>query len=316
MALSSESDVTVGHEYPIATELAAVVGVLVALSVWQFLFREVLLPAVGFTPGGSGVDSLGGFLVAGVVTGGLFVGGAAAMVAVYATVRDIEVRFGFPTAKRLPTVAGVASVPIALVGVTKLVGALTGTAYSTLVLRSYGGKATVGHAVATTTLTAVVAVPVLLVVCQVLMQGSFRRVADDATAAALTTLVAGFLLVDPDGGTLEALPERGKVFGAVLFVAALAVALYGRKHLEATWLRRLSVVPVGLFVAGTLLSTVAAIGTVAAGVFVSAQLGTLSVAAYGYERAESLLAPAVAYVGFLVASEAVIFLLEAGVQNW
>ena len=46
------------------------------------------------------------------------------------------------------------------------------------------------------------------------------------------------------------------------------------------------------------------------------RLAVLGIAAYAYDRTESLLVPALTYAAFLATSEAVVFLLEAGVQHW
>lgn len=316
MALHAEPSDESRSRHPIATELAFVVGALVALVLWEHIARTYLFPAVGLAPGGWTFEAVDSLLVSGAVTGALLLAGVVAVAAGYVAARDVAVGGALPVPGRGPEVAGAVLLPVALVVVTKLVGVLTGTAYSTLVRRSYGAEATAWHAVSMTVLTLFVAVPAAVVVCQVLVQGSFRRAVGDAEAAVLTTLVAGVLLVDPDGGTLDVLPSRGPVLGAVLFVAALAVALYGRERVERPWLRASAYLPVATIVAGTALSGVAAIDTVAGGLFVLVQFAVLGVAADSYERTESLLVPALAYAGFLATSEAVVFLLEAGVQHW
>lgn len=312
MSLRTSDRRSVRSSYPVATELAFAVAAVAALSLWRAVARDVVVPALGFGPGGSGFDAVGGLLAGGVVTGTLLLAGMAAVVGAYAAVRDVEVGLGVPSSERLPVVAGAALVPVALVAATKLVGALTGTAYGTLLLTSYGPAATVRQVAPLAALGLFVGVPSLVFVCQVLVQGSFRRVVGRHAAVGLTVLVAGFLLVDASGG-LNTVPDTGKVVGGGLFVLAMAVAVYGIERVERRRLRYLTFLPVAMFVVVTGLSAVAAVETVAAATFVLAQVLVLAVAAYGYERTDSLLVPALAYGSYLLAGQVVVFAFEAGV---
>lgn len=314
MSLQSGRLETVRSEHPLTTELAAVVAVLAAVSLWEHVAREFVLPGVGFGPGGYGYAVIDSLLLVGVVTGGILLVGVAAIAGVYVTVRDVEVGGARPVG-RGATVAGAALAPVALVALTKLVAAVSGTTYGALFQRSYGDAATVELFATTAVPMLVVVVPMLLLVCQVIVQGGLRRVVGGDAAVALTTLVAGFLLVDATGG-LAMLPERGKLVGAALFVAGVAVATYGSERFDRRWLRYLSLVPVALLVGATVASGVAAVETVPAVLFVGAKVAVLGVAAYAYQRTGSLLVPALTYASFLASSEAVVFLLEAGVQNW
>jgi hypothetical protein len=229
-------------------------------------------------------------------------------------VRDVEGGGARPTGLA-STVVGAALAPVALVALTKLLAAGAGTTYGALFQRSYGEAATVGHFATMAVLTLLVVVPMLLLVCQVIVQGGLQRVVGGDAAVALTTLLAGFLLVDATGG-LAMFPERGRVGGAVRFVVGVAVAAYGWERYDRRWLRYLSLVPVALLGGATVVSAVAAVETVPPVLFVGLKLGVLGVAAYAYERTESLLSPALTYAAFLAASEAVVFSLEAGVQHW
>ncbi|MUV85821.1 hypothetical protein GJ631_04350 [Natronomonas sp. CBA1123] len=299
---------------PVAAELAAVIVALVALSVWQYVAREFLIPAVGFAPGGPGFEAVDSLLVAGGITGGLLLVGVVAVVVVYTRVRNVAVGIALPSTDSVPTVVAAVLAPVALVTATKLVGTLTGTTYSALLLRSYGPAATVEHFVSMTILTLFVGVPMLVLVCQVLVQGSVRRVVDGDTAVALTTLVGGFLLVDASGG-LDVLPEFGRTVGAGLFVAAIAVALYGTERFERSWVRYLSVLPVAILLGGTVVAGIAAVETVPEVLFVGVKLAVIGVAASTYDRTDSLLVPAVVYASFLASSEAVVYVFEIGVQS-
>lgn len=311
MSLQSRPLQTVRADHSLTTELTVVVAVLVAVTLWEHVARAFVLPGVGLGPGGPGDAVFDGLLVAGVVTGGVLLVGVAAIAGVYVAARDVEVGAACPTG--LVSTVAAALAPVALVALTKVVAELTGTTYGALLQRSYGDAATVELFATMAVLMLVVVVPMLLVVCQVVVQGGLRRAVGGDAAVALTTLVAGFLLVDATGG-LEALPSGGKLVGAGLFVVAVAVATYGSARFERPWVRYLSLVPVALLVGGTVVSGVAAVETVPAVLFVGVKVAVLGVAAYAYERTASLLSPALTYAAFLAASEAVVFFLEAGGQ--
>jgi len=296
------------------TELAFVVVALVAVTAWEHLARTFVLPGVGFGPGGYGYAVFDSILIPGVVTGGILLVGVAAVAGVYVTVRDVDVGGLRPTG-RTTTVGAAALAPVALVALTKLVAAATGTTYGALFQRSYGEPATAAMFASTTLLMVVLVVPMLLLVCQVIVQGGLRRVVDGDAGVAATTLVTGFLLVDATGG-LEMVPEPGTLVGAALFVLAIAAATRGRERFEQPRLRYLSLVPLALLVCLTVVTGVAAVETVPAVSFVGVKVAVLGIAAYAYDRTESLLVPALTYAAFLATSEAVVFLLEAGVQHW
>lgn len=296
-----------------ATELAFVVAALVAAALWEHLARAFVIPGVGFGHGGYGYAVFDSILVTGVVTGGILLVGVAAVAGVYVTVRDVDVGGVRPTG-RVPTVAGAALAPVALVALTKLVAAGSGTTYGALFQRSYGAPAGVGMFVSTTVLMVFLLAPMLLLVCQVIVQGGLRRVVSDDVVVAATTLVTGFLLVDATGG-LEMLPDPGKLVGAALFVVAVAVAQYGWERFERSGLRYLALVPAALLVALTVVTGIAGVETVPAALFLGVKVAVLGVAAYAYDRTGSLLTPALTYASFLATSEAVVYLFEAGVQN-
>jgi len=81
-------------------------------------------------------------------------------------------------------------------------------------------------------------------------------------------------------------------------------------------LRYLTYAPVLLVTAVIVLSGVAEIESVAGGLFVTTHLAVLGIAAYAYERTNSVLVPALAYTSLLLANTTVMFVFEAGMQSW
>ena len=295
--------------HPIVAEFALVTAALVGVSLWRRLSSDVLSLAFG-SPA-----AFDGLLLNGVVTGGVFVAGVALFAGLYAAVRDVDVGLALPSRNDLRLTGLAAVTPVALVGLTKLVGTATGVPYNSLTKTAYAADASVTPVLIVAGLGLVVAVPVLVIVCQVLVQGSFRRVLDGGSAVALTTLATGFVSMSTTGG-LTPVPDRGKLAGAALFALLFGGGLYARDRVADDRLRALFLAPVGLFGAVVVLSGIAAVESVASGLFALTHLAVLGLAAYAYERTGSLAVPAVAYASLLLANRLVVYLFEPGMQNW
>lgn len=306
MATSAENRGFARTGHPLATEFGVIVVVTIALYFLQNVALDVasrVLDVVGFS---------GGLLASGLFLGGAMVAGSAALTAAYAKRREVEVGLGLPTAEDVPSVALAATLPAGLVGLTKLVCDLTGTRYGSLTQTAYASNAPLEPVLVVTGLGLFVGVPCYLLVCQVVIQGSFRRVVGGDAAVVLTTALAGFLLVESAAGGLSPSPDRGRLVGAALFGLAVALALYAAENVDRRWLRNLSYLPAILFVVLTAASGVVGIGSVAGGLFVVVQIAVLGLAAVTYERTDSLLVPALAYLSLLLTGDAVVFLFEAG----
>jgi hypothetical protein len=159
-----------------------------------------------------------------------------------------------------------------------------------------------------------VGVPSSLLLCQVLVQGSFERVGGGDAAAALTTATTAFLLAGTAGGTgLSSLPDRGRVLGAVLFCVAFESAVYAADRSDRSWVRYLATVPAVAIVTAVVVSGIAAVGSVAGALSASAQLVVLALAAVTYQRTDSLAVPALAYLSLSIAHDAAVFAAETGV---
>jgi hypothetical protein len=293
----------------LAVEFGLVTAALVCLVLWRRLLDGLLSATLG-SP-----SARGGLLVSGLVDGGLLLVGLVAFAGVYVRVRDVDVGVARPTTADLPTLAAAALTPLALVAATKLVGVATGVPYNALTKASVAADAPLGPIVFVAGLGLLVGVPALLVVCQVLVQGSFERVVDGDAAVVLTTLVAGFLFVN-DAGGLTTLPERGKLAGAAVLAGLVGAALVVHERTGRDWLRYLGAAPAVAFVTLVGLSAVASVDTLAGGLFALAHLVTFAVAAFAYDRTDSLLGPAVAYASLLLADRAVVVVFEAGMRSW
>ncbi len=308
MSTSTSRGSPVEDPAPVALEFGVVAAMLVGLFMWQRVVRESMSAVVG--------DAVpGGLVVHGLVHGGLLVAGLVGFAAVYVRARDVDVGRSLPARSTLPLVVGAVLVPAALVGLTKLVGTLTGVQYNALTLTSVAADAPLRPILVVTGVGLAVSVPVLVVVCQVLVQGSFGRVVGRDAAVGLTTLVAGVALVDATGG-LNAIPDRGRLFATVLLAAGLGVAVVGHERFDGDGLRYLAYVPAGVVAALVVFSVVAEIGSLAGALFVTTQLAVFAVAAYTYDRTDSLLVPALAYLSLILANRLVVVGLEAGMRSW
>lgn len=300
---------TLRKHHPITTELGLVVAAAAGFSVWPRVAAAVSTPIL---------DSLAlpdSLLVNGLITGGFLLAGLCLFTGAYATVREIDVGVELPSGGDL-RLAGLALVlPAALVGLTKSVGALTGVPYGSLTKTYIAADAPIEPYLVVTGLGVFIGVPSLLLLCHVVVQGSFEKVVEGDVAVVATTAVAGFLLTS-NVGSLSAFPDRGKLVGAALFVLAVGVATYATETVRRQRLRLLASLPAILLVGVTVVSGVAAVESVAGGLFAVAQVAVIGLAAYAYERTDTLLLPALAYLSFYLTGSAIVFIFEAGVQSW
>lgn len=299
---------TLRKRHPIATELGVVVAVAVVFSVWPRVASTVSTPIL---------DSLAlpdGLLADGLVTGGVLLAGLCLFTGAYATYRDVEVGTELPTGDDLLLAGAALLTPAGLVGLVKTVGDRTGVPYGSLTKTYVAGDAALEPLLMVTGLGLLVGVPGFLLLCHVVVQGSFGKVLDGDGAVAATTAATGFLLTS-DAGSLSAFPGRGRIAGAVLFVLAVGVALYAAERVRHERLRLLAYLPAILLVGVTVVSGVAEVESVAGGLFAVAQVAVLGLAAYTYERTDTLLVPALAYASFYLTGTMIVFVFEAGIQG-
>ena len=296
-------------DQPILVEFGLVTVLLAGVFLWHRFVVVAQTALLGLPPA---TDSL---LLTGLVSGGLLVSGVVGLAAAYVSVRDLDIGLSRPTRADLPFVALASLGPLALVGLTKLVGMVTNVPYSSLTMTAYAADAPLVPVATIAGLGLLVGVPTLVVVCQVFVQTSFTQVVEDDVALVLTTLVAGFLVGSSTGGFSVA-PELGRLVGAGVGVIALGVAVYGREQVAHVGLRYLTYMP-AVAVAGLIVvSSVAEVGSVAGGLFAVTHLVVLGLAAYTYDRTDSLVVPALAYGCLSVGNVLVVYLFEAGLQSW
>ncbi|MFC6873502.1 hypothetical protein [Halobellus marinus] len=309
MSLQTRTGSAVRGTYPLAVELGLITALLIGVYLWRELVFEVV-PAVGGTP-----LTVGGTVVSAFVGGGVLVLGLVGFTAVYVRWRYITVGLGLPARTDGALVGLAVLTPIVCVAITKLTGAVTAVPYNSLTKTSVASDAAVVPLLLITGLGVSIGVPMLVVVCQVLIQGGFEQVVSADTAIVLTTVLAGFAMVSGTGG-LSTVPEAGKLIGAVVFTLSFGVAVYVNERVDRTWLRYLGFVPVLLVTVISFLSGIAGIETIAGALYAGTQLAVLGIAAYTYTETESLLVPAMAYTSLFLANRAVVVVFEAGMQNW
>ncbi|WP_435066619.1 hypothetical protein [Haloplanus sp. C73] len=289
---------------PLVTEFALVGGLLVGVTLWYRLVGRLLRVV------GSGSS----LLRDGALFGTLFLGGLVVGAAVYVAARHVHVGLARPAWSERWTLAAAGAVPAVLVACTKLVGVVTGVPYNSLTLTAVAASPPLGPIVALSALTLAVRVPALVVVSQVLIQGSFERAGGDALAAVATTLVTAFALVDTTG-TVAPAPDVGKLAALVALMGALVVYRAVATRTDRRRVRFLAAIP---FVAGlgvVALAAVVSVTSVAGALFALTQVATFGVAAEAYRRTDSLVSPALAYACLLVANRVVV-VSEAGAQAW
>ena len=296
-------------DQPILVEFGLVTVLLAGVFLWQRFVTVAQTALVGLLP------ATGSIVLTGLVSGGLLIGGAVGLAVAYVSVRDLDVGLSRPTRADLPLVALAGVGPIALVSLTKLVGTVTGVPYNSLTMTAYAADAPLVPVATVAGLGLLVGTPTLVLVCQVFVQESFTQVVEDDVAIVLTTLVAGFLVGSSTGG-FSAAPELGRLVGAGVGVIALGIAVYGCEQVAHDGLRYLTYVPAVVVAGVIVVSSVTEVGSVAGGLFAVTHLAVLGIAAYTYDRTDSLVAPALAYGCLSASNMLVVYLFEAGIQSW
>ncbi|OYR41204.1 hypothetical protein DJ82_00150 [Halorubrum sp. Ib24] len=276
---------------------------------WQRILSDALLAVFGSPPW------FEEGLMDGMLSGGLFIAGLVLFTAGYVAYRDVDSGLKLPERTDVSLIGLAGLAPAVLVGLTKLVGSLTGVPYNSLTMTSYAADVSVIPVLLLAGLGIGVGVPTLVIVSQVLVQGSFKQVAGGNTAIVLTTLITGFVMMGNTGG-LATVPDLGKLVGAVLFAISVGAGVFAVEYVSSERLHYVAYAPVLLVAAVISLSGIAEIGSIAGGLFVATHLAVLGIAAYTYERTNSLLAPALAYTSLSLANTTVVLLYEAGMQSW
>ena len=296
-------------DQPILVEFGLVTVLLAGMFLWRQFVAVAQTALLGLLPP---TDSI---VLTGLVSGGLLVSGVVGLAVAYVSVRDLDVGLSRPMRADLPLVVFASVGPIALVGLTKLGGTATGVPYNSLTMTAYAADAPLVPVATVAGLGLLVGVPTLVLVCQVFVQESFAQVVEDDVAIVLTTLVAGFLVGSSTGGFSVA-PELGRLVGAGVGVIALGVAVYGREQVAYNGLRYLTYVPAVVVAGVIVVLSVTEVGSIAGGLFAATHLAVLGIAAYTYNRTDSLVVPALAYGCLSASNTLVVYLFETGMQSW
>jgi len=294
---------------PVVTELTAVVCSLVGLHLWRRVVTALQPRLLAALPGGTAVP-VGPLLVGGVLLAGVVCYGVG-----YAGFRGIDVGLRPPTAADRRSLGLAVVGPLGLVALTKTVATFTSVPYNALTTSAYSAGTPVGAVLSLLGPGLLVGALSLTIVCQVLVQGTFARIVDGRRAALLTTIFAAVVLTSSTGG-LTAFPDRGKLALAAVFVVTLALALYAVDEVDREWVQYLAYVPVSAVLGLVVLSWAGATGSLAELLFGATHVAVLGLAATGYERTDSLVVPAAAYLTSLLANEVVVVLFEAGMRSW
>lgn len=287
-------------------EFGVVVAGLVGVTLWSQVAGALQPLAETLFGSGTRLATLPAPMLA---TSAIFVCGVVVAGVVYARARGFDLGAEPPGRADLSVVGGAVAVPAVLVGGTALVARWTGVAYGDLTNTAFAADAPLDPILAILGLSTVVAVPTLVVVCQLVVQNGFQDALGGDAAVVLTTLVAGFTMTSHSGLTIA--PETGKLAVAVLLVLAFGVARYATHHVDRGRHRTAAHLPAVLLLAAIVASALLGVESLAGGLFVLANVGAVGYAAYGFDRTGSLLVPALAYLSVLLATDAVV-LLEAG----
>jgi len=242
------------------------------------------------------------------VRGMLSLAGMGALVAVYAVYRDHPLPVSLPDRPhgRL------------LGGVVVATGTLAVAAFVPLAVQSGVGTSDLVSAVLglpdllldRTLVRLTVFVLGMVLLYHGLVQAGLQRVLDhdrDLTVA-VTTLVGGYLVTPqfPSYGTFADAPwlylwgARAAV--AAVFVLALGVTVYAERRTVDGRMRALAMLPVVVALALVALVLVTAVESPMGAVAVVPRIAVVGIAAYAYDRTESMVAPTLTYATFALVS--------------
>ncbi|WP_436908248.1 hypothetical protein [Halosimplex marinum] len=288
----------------VAVELAVVVAALVALAAYVNLTDAAVRPVRDVVAASTGIDR---HLVRAAAQGSLVLGGVGGVAAWFAAARDVSLPLSVPD-REAGSLLGAAAVGAAVLAAVPLVpAALT---YGVGVDHLSAALANAPANLADRTLVSVaVFVSGMALLYQGLVQGAFGRVLGRERAAAATALASAYFATPRfvsapaavrSGPWLHVTPERAAV--AALFVLGLAVAVYADRRVDDRRARAAALLPVALAVALAALSVGRGIDGPLELLTPAARVALVGVAAYAYVGTRSLLAPALAYLSYALAS--------------
>jgi hypothetical protein len=229
----------------------------------------------------------------------------------YVRVRDVTVPLTLPDRSDLPLVALAVVGPAAMVAVTDLVAALTGSSLSAVSGTSVGAGASPVIVGMITVLGLLAILPTYLLVAHVIVQRTLRRVADARTTTVVTVAVVAVF------GLFDVVTTRVSVVTVVLPLAiALAIVLpvYAAEYYDDRRLTAFAALPLVIVGLGMLETMFVDIDAVADLPFALGKLFVVALGVYAYERTDSLVPSALALTTFVLTTDALVFLLEAGLR--
>lgn len=240
-----------------------------------------------------------------VLDGALSLAGLGILAVAYGRVRGVSYPLSVPDRARLrvlgvavaggAVLASLSYVPFALQYGTALANALASTTPRALL---YGQ----------TPFRLAVFVPSMAVLYHGLVQGGFRRAFGRERAVVATTLVGGYLVIPSTvhplgtfgGPWLHVMGTRGAI--GLLFVLAIAAAVYGSEGVDDDRVRSMAAVPVALALALVAISLAGSVDRPLELVSVVSRVSLVGVAAYAYDGTDSLLTTALVYAAFAATS--------------
>lgn len=245
------------------------------------------------------------------VNGAILVAGMVVFTAIYARVRDLPPSPGVLDRSDLPLLAAATLVPPVGVALVYGLAGVTGTTLSALTDTYVAADTSLVLPMVVTALGLFVGLPAYVLLAHALVQRTLRTATGPWMAVGLTTILVGFV-----GPTDLAGQGLGVRIAAVslLLAAGIALPAYAAHSFDRVWLPWVCAVPLALFTIGFVTEWLTGLDGPATVAFALAEVGIVGLGGYTYERTDSLLAPALAYASFVVATKVTVLLFETGVR--
>lgn len=325
MSLRSRTDRAPSLDASLAVTLAIPIAALLLVPVWLQVLGSTMLELDRHLLDLQ--DVLLGWMFA--YTSLLYLLFLGAFVLLYVRVLSVDVPTGLPDRNALATLAAAVCVPTALLAVTAAITIATDAHYMVVTGTDFPWFAPPPTVYVATTLWILVGILTAVGLFHVVLQSDLRERASRSVAMVAATAVGGSLFATQglSVGTLGGgrnYPVWGEYLALIAFAAAIGLAVVGTKRADRDWQRFAAVVPLAVVIVGTVGQI---FGVVDNGAFVGSPIEwvvpgaatvlfgvtaftTVGLAAYAYERSETVLAPTLVYAITYLASAVAVTLVE------
>ena len=239
----------------------------------------------------------------------VLVTGMIAFTLAYSKIRGLQISPGTLDRGDAPLMVALLAVPPIWIAAVSGLASLTGTSLPEVVGRSMAPDSPLVLPAVITVLSLFIGLPAYVLLAHALIQRTLQTATGPWIAIGLTTMLVGFVgPTDIAGSGFELhLIAMSILLAIAIVLPAIAAHVFARG-----WLVWVCAVPLVLFFISIAVEWLTGANSLAGFTFTLAEIGVVVLGGYAYERTGSLRAPAVAYVSFVLTTDAFVYLIETG----